>query len=236
MRRTLAAWGHDVKFQIRQGFYLAYLLITVMYSLLLSLVPAGAKSELSVIVIFTDPSALGFFFIGGIVLLEKGQNIYDNLFVTPLQVREYMTAKTLSLAMLSTLSGTAVHVSSFGIEEISGLFLAGIFLTSAFFTLIGLGLAVRYETLNGFFLVSPMYSILFYVPVLGYMKLFDSPLYYLLPTQGTLLLIASPFHPLAAWEMVYGLLVLLIWIGLAYVWAKRSFTNYIVLKIGGGAR
>ncbi|WP_055108615.1 fluoroquinolone export ABC transporter permease subunit [Paenibacillus ihumii] len=233
MRRMLTAWGHDIHFQIRQGFYLAYMLITVMYCLLLSLAPSGARAYVSVLIVFSDPSALGFFFIGGIVLLEKGQSIYDNLFVTPLQVREYMAAKTLSLAMLSTLSAAAIHLSAFGWEGFSLLFIAGIFLTSAFFTLIGLGLAVRYETLNGFFLASPLYSIIYYVPVLGYLEIYESPFYYLLPTQGTLLLLASPFHSLTMWEMLYGLTVLVIGISLAYLWAKRSFINHIVLKIGG---
>ncbi|WP_042122203.1 fluoroquinolone export ABC transporter permease subunit [Paenibacillus senegalensis] len=233
MRRMLAAWGHDIHFQIRQGFYLAYMLITVMYCLLLSLVPSGARADVSVLIVFSDPSALGFFFIGGIVLLEKGLNIYDNLFVTPLQVREYMAAKTLSLAMLSTLSATAVHLSAFGWEGLSLLFVTGVFLTSAFFTLLGLGLAVRCETLNGFFLVSPLYSIIYYVPVLGYLELYKSPFYYLLPTQGTLLLLASPFHSLTMWELLYGHAVLAIGIVLAYLWAKRSFINHIVLKIGG---
>lgn len=233
MKRMIAAFRNDVRFQFRHGFYFAYLIITIMYIVLLSFVPDPWKPMVSVIIIFSDPSALGYFFIGGIVLLEKGQHIYENLFVTPFQISEYLFAKVLSLSMLSVATSLAIHLFTFGFGEISLIFVLGVLITSVFFTLIGLGAAVRCRSLNEFFLVSPLYTLIFTVPLLGYVQWVDTPLYYLLPTQASLLLIEEPFRPLEGGQLIAMLGMLIAWTGLAYGWAHRSFQHYIIGKIGG---
>ncbi|MBA4495063.1 ABC transporter permease [Paenactinomyces guangxiensis] len=182
----------------------------------------------SVIIIFSDPSALGYFFIGGIVLLEKGQNIFDNLFVTPFQLQEYLLSKTASLALLSLVTSTVIHLFTFGLAHLSLLFILGVLLTSAFFTLIGLGIAIRCRTLNEFFLISPLYTLIFTLPLFGYLHLYETPLYYLLPTKASLLLMEAPFQPPVTGQAIVFLMILIAWIVPAYFWAYRSFRNYVI--------
>lgn len=43
MRRVLSAVKYDMRFQFRHGFYHVYLLFTVLYAILLRLVPADAR-------------------------------------------------------------------------------------------------------------------------------------------------------------------------------------------------
>jgi fluoroquinolone transport system permease protein len=72
----------DIRFQFRYGFYFLYAVLTVIYIAAISLLPAAWVQNAVAIVLFSDPAALGFFFMGGILLLEKGERLHDALFVS----------------------------------------------------------------------------------------------------------------------------------------------------------
>lgn len=233
MKNTVALIKQDIKFQMRHGFYLAYTAITIMYIILLSFLPEQTKPMATTFIVFTDPSALGFFFIGGIILLEKGQNIFDQLFVTPLLIRDYLFSKVSSLGLISVLTSVIIHASIFGWSHITVLFVVGVLLTSTLFTLIGIGVAVRCHSLNGFFLVSPLYALIFCLPLLSFFNIYDSILFYIFPTQASLIFMLSPFEAVAGQIVVPLLVVMLSWIVAAYLWAEASFRKHIVMKMGG---
>ncbi|WP_442604002.1 fluoroquinolone export ABC transporter permease subunit [Paenibacillus sp. KN14-4R] len=232
--RLRSALIYDIKLQFRHGFYYAYVLISAFYIGLLHVLPADYKEIVEVMITFSDPSMLGFFFIGGLVLLEKGQNIHDNLFVTPYKPEEYLISKTLSLTLLSVVTSYVVYVSSFGFGTNPLLFLASVMLTSIIFTLIGLGVAVRCKTINGFFVTSSLYSFVLILPVLETVGLWSTPLFTILPAKASLLLLGSAFHTISTAEIIYSFCMLLAWCGIAFVWTRYSFRKFIVLKIGGG--
>ncbi|MFD0714796.1 ABC transporter permease [Paenibacillus sp. GCM10027626] len=236
--RFVSALGYDMKLQARHGFYYAYLIISILYIILLQALPGEYRQLTGIILTFSDPSALGFFFIGGLVLLEKGQGIHDSLFVTPYTTSEYIWSKTLSLMLLSLLTSTVIHLSAFGLSAGSSLlpFWAGVGLTSIFFTLIGLGVAAGCQTLNGFFLQSMLVTAVFYLPLLEIVGVYDRLhlLYAVLPTHATLLLLKSPFEPVSNLTLLYAMLQLGAWIALAYLWTRRMFTRAVILKIGKG--
>lgn len=232
--RLMSAFLYDIKLQIRHGFYYAYLFVTITYIVILRLLPVHLREIVNVVLTFSDPSVIGFFFIGGLVLLEKGQNIFDNLFVTPYRPGEYIWSKTLSLSCLSVITSLVIHISAFGKISNAFLFTSGVLLTSIFFTLVGLGVAVRCRTLNSFFLQSSVYSFVFVIPLAETVGLWNSPLFGLLPSKGSLLLISSAFKPIGVIEGIYAYLILIVWICLAYIWASSCFRKFITLNINGG--
>ncbi|MFO6495734.1 MULTISPECIES: fluoroquinolone export ABC transporter permease subunit [Bacillus] len=232
----MSAFRHDVKLQAKHGFYYAYLLISAAYIVFLQFLPKGHQESVNVVLTFSDPSVLGFFFIGGLVLLEKGQNILDSLFVTPLRPEEYILSKTASLSLLSLVSSYLIHSSVFGFGTNAVLFLSGVLLTSFFFTQIGLGLAVRCVTLNGFFFLSTLCTLVFILPLFETVGLWKSPLFYLLPSKASLLLLEAAFHPLGKWELAYCLFLLLLWNGAAFLWTRHSVRTFITFKLGGGEK
>lgn len=230
----VSALAYDVKLQFRHGFYYVYFVIGALYIVLLRLLPEPYRETADVVLTFTDPSMLGFFFIGGLVLLEKGQNIYDSLFVTPYTPGEYIASKSLSLTLLSMGTSYAVHAGAFGFGDNPLSFLAGVGLTSLFFTWIGLGVAVRCKTVNGFFFRSSVVSFVFVLPLFETVGLWSSPLFGILPSKASLLLLGSVFTPIRWAEYAYAYGLLAAWCALAYLWARRSFHRFIVLKIGEG--
>ncbi|WP_274363315.1 ABC transporter permease [Paenibacillus thermotolerans] len=235
MTRFGAAVRFDIRLQLRQGFYAAYVIISAVYIVLLRSIGSGEAKEMAEIVItFSDPSMLGFYFVGGLVLLEKNQRILDPLMVTPLRVREYLMSKVISLAFLSAMAGSVVRLGAFGLGGHWFGFVAGMLLTSIFFTLFGLGVAVRCCTVNQYFIESTLSALVFTLPVLDAVHVWSTPLFYLLPSKASLLLIESMFSRLGVWEYVYGFGSLIVWIVLAYVWADRSFRRFVVLRAQEG--
>ncbi|RSK26244.1 hypothetical protein EJF36_04890 [Bacillus sp. HMF5848] len=231
--RFLHVVGMDIRFQLRQGFYIAYAFVSAFYIGILFFLPDVIKEELSTVIIFTDPAVLGFFFIGGIVLLERAQAIFDPLFVTPLHVHEYLISKVLSLSLLAVITSLLIMFSSHGGDIQVVPLMVSVLLSSIFFTLLGLILAVRVQSVNAFLYTSPIFVVVFFVPIIQYFGGPELWLYYLLPSQAALLLIEGSFHVLQLNVYVYAILTLVAWIILAYVWAYHSFYRYIVLGVGG---
>lgn len=231
--RMAGAIAYDIKLQHRHGFYYAYLVISLFYIVLLRLLPASSREMADVLLTFTDPSMLGFFFIGGLVLLEKGQDIHNTLFVTPYKPEEYMLSKTLSLTLLSMISSYLIHVSQFGFSTNPLLFMTGVFLTSVFFTLTGMGVAFRCRSLNGFFFLSTLVTFVFMLPIMDFLNIWSTPIYYILPTQGSFLLLRSAFEPVPWLQILYAVLLLASWGVLAFLWTRYSFQKFIMLRMGG---
>ncbi|WMT38917.1 ABC transporter permease [Paenibacillus sp. D2_2] len=231
--RIASAIAYDIKLQQRHGFYYAYLVISLFYIVLLRILPASSREMADIILTFTDPSMLGFFFIGGLVLLEKGQDIHNTLFVTPYKHEEYIVSKTLSLTLLSMISSYVIHISQFGLSTNPLLFLAGVFLTSVFFTLAGMGVAFRCRSLNGFFFLSTLVTSVFMLPILDFLHIWSTPIYYVLPTQGSFMLLRSVFEPVPWLQILYAVLILAGWGGLAFLWTRYSFRKFIMLRMGG---
>lgn len=231
--RLAGAIAYDIKLQYRQGFYYAYLVISAFYVVLLRFLPASVRETADILLTFTDPSMLGFFFIGGLVLLEKGQDIHNTLFVTPYKPEEYILSKTLSLTILSAISSYLIHISEFGFTTNPLLFMLGVVLTSVFFTFAGMGVAFRCRSLNGFFFLSTMVTFVFLLPISGFLDIWSTPLYYVLPTQGSFILLRSAFEQIPASQILYAVLLLAGWGGLAFLWTRVSFRKFIMLRMGG---
>lgn len=189
MKRLLSAVKFDMAFQFRHGFYYVYLLFTVLYIIVLRLLPEDIRLQATAIIVLSDPGILGFFTIGALVMLERGQNLYSGLFSTPLRPSEYLVAKTVSLGIISLTSSAIIALAGLGQLLNLLLLIPGIFLTAILFTLIGFVPALRFNSLPVFLLLSPVYIIVFFAPILSYLGVTDSILFYLLPTMGSLLLI-----------------------------------------------
>jgi fluoroquinolone transport system permease protein len=101
--------------------------------------------------------------------------------------------------------------------------------------------------LVGFITVSPFDSISSYIipsgipllvmglPLIHFLGLSESPLLYLIPTQGSMLLLGAAFETasLAAWQILYAVLYQLLWICGLILLAYRTFDRYIVSSKGG---
>ena len=160
--RHLLFW--DMRFQARYGFYLLYVFLTALYVVLLVSLPRSWRENTAAVLIFSDPAAMGLFFMGAMILLEKSQRVTSFFTVSPLAVLEYVCSKVLSLSLIALLVagvlGTAAKC------RLLPLMLLGTFLASVLFALLGLIIAARITSLNQFLLATVPVEILAFGPAI----------------------------------------------------------------------
>lgn len=225
--RLTAVVAQDIRFQFRHGFYYAYGVLTVIYIILLRLLPTPLVHPAFILILFTDICTLGFFFIGAIVLLERGQNITESLFVTPLTLGEYLLSKQLSFLLLSASSALVIMVgaSIYGRDLL--WFASGIILSAVIYTLFGLAFAARAKNVNDYFGRALGAGLLISLPITAYLGLFDTPFFYLFPTRATLILLDVLDGQMGLGEKLSALLSLLIWLFILGTWTYRRFEAYV---------
>lgn len=233
--RLIRMVQHDIRFQWRHRFYHAYFLVCCVYLLLLQCLPTIYKEKAAMILTFSDPSALGLIFAGGILLLERDQGILDSLFVTPLRLTEYLISKAISLSLLSLAAAWAIHSFSLGLPNSPFLFSIGVLLSSSFFTLLSIGIVVRTQSINGFILLSQLYALPFVLPLLSMLDWGPRIIYAPFPTYGSLLLLSSIYRSVTLAEGIFSISILLIGNLGVFLWAKQSFQNHILHRISEGS-
>ena len=160
--KNLLRW--DLRFQARYGFYLLYGFLTIFYTMVLFAIPQSWKEKAAAMLIFSDPAAMGLFFMGAIVLLEKSQKVTSYFTITPLKAAEYVCSKVLSLSAIALVVATALALVA-GYKSILPL-LVGTFLASAIFTLCGIIVATKISSLNQFILATVPIEIIGFIPAI----------------------------------------------------------------------
>jgi fluoroquinolone transport system permease protein len=152
----------DICFQFKYGFYFTYAAFSALYVFLLFIFPEVWRDKAVSIMIYSDPAAMGLFFMGAIVLLEKSQRVLNALAVSPVKVSEYIAAKVVSLMFISVIVSLILSLAA-GLENIWTVIIATA-LTSVIFTLLGLIAATRINSLNQYAIVTAPIEIVCFLP------------------------------------------------------------------------
>ncbi len=219
---------NDIKLQYRNGFYAAYLFVSLFYIITIKQFPESIQNWALLFVIITDPSVLGFYFIGGMLLLERRQNTFSALFISPLTISEYIVSKAVSLGLLSLLSSLAIITVIRGFAYNVPIFSTAVLASSLLFTLIGITLGVRARDINRYLFISPLYLIVFAFPLIRFFDVFDERVLFLVPTNGFFNL----FHAaVTGRSLSYPLLDfsgIVLWLCFSWFLAHRYFRKYII--------
>ncbi|HBE41636.1 MAG TPA: ABC transporter [Bacteroidales bacterium] len=229
MRFLHAIWV-DIRFQLKQGFYLVYVLITIIYLILLSFLPEDVLSIALPLVVFSDPSVLGLFFIGGIIMLEKVQGVLSVLVVSPLRTIEYLLSKVVSLALVSVLAAFAITgFSNYSNVNWLLLFLSTV-LTSGIFTLCGIMINAGCQTVNQYMIKTIPYMLLFVLPCVSLVGFPYSWVFTIVPSVAALRLMLGAYTGIPFYEAV-ALIIYLIGINYLFLrWTIRVFENEIIYQ------
>jgi len=144
---------HDARLQFRYGVYAAYAVVVLFYGAVLYLGGAILPRWLLALTIATDPSVVGFFFLGGLMLLEKAEAARMALAMAPVSAGEYLAAKTTTLTAVAL-----VAVVMLGLVIPGGVdwpvYLAATVTVSVQFVGIGALFALRFKTVTGYLIGS----------------------------------------------------------------------------------
>lgn len=229
--RIWAAFQLDALFQFRSGFYAIYLILSLIYIIIVNTLPTKWGAIAVPFMIFSDPSVLGFFFIGGLVMLEKGQGILDLVSVTPLSEVEYLLSKIISLNVIALLASLAIVTfthQSFNLI----LLILSVLLSSSFFTMFGFLVALSSHSINQYFgKVIPL-MLLIIIPVFSLIGFPFSKLFYVFPSTASAKLMIDTFFGCHLLDTVMCLLILMAWNCLIFIHVIKKFKAYVIT---GGA-
>ncbi|MBP1677249.1 MAG: transporter [Bacteroidetes bacterium] len=229
--RTLNALRADMRFQFKQGFYLVYVAIVVMYLIILHYLPTNILGIALPLVVYSDPSVLGMFFIGGIIMLEKGQGLLQVFTVTPLRTAEYLIAKVLSLAIVSVLATIALTVFSAHNEVNWLLVIFATVLTSGIFTLCGVLISAGCRNVNQYLLKTIPYMLLFVLPCFSLIWFPSGSWFCAVPSVAALRLMLGAFtNDISILESGLLLVYLIVMNYIFFRWAERVFESKIVFN------
>ncbi len=232
MKRLLATVHCDIRLQFRNGFYYAAAFVVAYLSLLL-LWPR--RSDLAWILpacIFGNLMMNTFYFLSGLLLLEKREGTLEAQVVTPLRTGEYLGSKLVTLTGLSLAENLFIILIAYGADFRAFPLLLGMVLACAIYCLAGFAVAARYDSINEFLMPSMLFTVLFSIPLLPYFGYLEGWWHYLHPLMGPLLLMEAGFQTVPLWKQVYGALYPLAWLAPIFVWSRSAFYRFVIAREG----
>lgn len=230
--RIFNALKADISFQFKQGFYFVYIALTFIYMVIMSLLPDKLLNTFIPLVVFSDPSVVGFFFIGGIVMLEKVQGILQYIVVTPLRTKEYLLAKVISLSLLAEAAGLAITAVTHKGSVNWVLLFIGILLSSVFFTLFGFIVAAKSNSVNQYFIKMIPYMLVVIFPCFSLIGFQYSWLLNIFPSAAGLVLVFGAFNGIGSFKAIGLILYLIIFNVLLLFYVEGVFNKSVIA--GGG--
>lgn len=224
MSRLAATVGTDLRLQLRNGFYLATTFIVVFSIVLLRWLPEDTARLLLPIIIIENVLANSFYFVSGLLLLERIEGTFAAQAATPLRVTEYLASKIGTLTLLSLLESLSIAAVVLGFGPWLLTISAGIALAAVLFCLVGIALVVRYDSFNEYLMPSVLYTFVLTLPIFGLFGLGSESWYLPHPLQGPLALM-TPDAPHSAADLVYSIGYPLVWIVPAYLAGRRALVQ-----------
>ncbi|MGN9913468.1 fluoroquinolone export ABC transporter permease subunit [Phytohabitans sp. LJ34] len=206
--------------------------VCVMWTVALAVVPASVAGRLGTAVLVLDTATFGGFFLPALFLGERTDGALAALLVSPLRFAEYLGVRLAVLTGLSLAAAVPVGLAAARLRPPQpALALLGVGLVAILTLLLAFALVQPHRTLVGYLTTAPMViAPLLAAPLAHIAGVADHPLLYALPTTGGADLIAAgltggALTP-AAGAAATG--YLLLWIGGAYVLARRRFHRHAV--------
>ena len=165
MRKVNVIKG-DMFFQWKYGFYMLYFLMIIIYYVIFSFLTGNVKDTIVSICVYSDPAAMGMFFMGALILLEKSQRITNSIAISPVTVEEYILGKIVSVGIISEIVGVILMLQ--GHTENYFWCAIGIFAGSVIFSLCGIIVGAKIESLNQYIIGTLPFEIMGFVPVILY--------------------------------------------------------------------
>jgi len=218
VKRLLALIRCDVLLQARNGFYWASGFVVLAVSALLAALPEDVRSAPSLGVpalVAFNLQITTFFFVAGLMLLEREEGTLTALGASPVSPGVYMASRTMTLAGLAAAETLVIVWFGFGLFA-SWWLLAGIVAMGVTYTGFGAALATRYASINELLLPASVVVTLLLLPLLGHFGLTSRVAWVWHPMAPTIALIRGAYEPIGLAESFFGIFG-------AVAWATAAF-------------
>jgi fluoroquinolone transport system permease protein len=228
MRTLFRTIGWDLKLLVRYNILTVAIIIAIVYTALFLILNLKGNDEILIAVIFSDPTFMGFLFIGVLVLFEKSSNTLQALVVTPVKIWQYLFSKAISLTLVALLICFAMVFVGHGFHFNYLYFFLATSLSSVFFIFIGFIGVSKVKTFNQYILVIPLFLAPLSVPYLGLFDVSNSWWLYLIPTQASFLLFEASFEKMSFLKIIYSIVYISVSIVVAFYISKQLFQKHLI--------
>lgn len=213
---------HDARLQLRNGIYYAYAVVIAFYFAVLIWAAPFLPGWFVGVVIYSDPSVLGFFFLGGLMMLEKAEGARSALAMTPVSAADYLVSKTITLTIVAVIAVAVIGVLVNAGTGLPLLLLGGA-LTSIAFVGIAAPIALGFKSVTSYIVGSTGLVLPIVLPA-GLALLDPMPVWAIIvPTasQLRLILVGLGWGSASLWEIAAMVLVsaafaaACLWLGIA---------------------
>lgn len=165
MRRLLAMLQQEARMQYRNGFYGAVVFVAALWIGLLWFLPDFNWRPWLPFLVFSNLVITTYYFMAGLLLLDKNDGTLEALVVTPLHPGEFLAARVISLSLLATAENVLILGLGLGFDHLPLLALPAIIVTAALFSLFGYLSVIRYDSINEFMLPAVLFTVVLSLPV-----------------------------------------------------------------------
>ena len=223
MTKMLRFTWWQVKLLAKYQLLTVALAIAAMYLIILFFFKLLHTDLITSLFVFMDPTALGFIFIGVIILFEKGDNTLDVQVVTPMKISNYIWAKAIALLLPAVICSSGIVFATKGLNFDPFTFYISLILSSLIFTFIGIAGVIRVNTFNQYMVLIPLITAPTALPLLNFLGLTNWKILFIIPTQSTLNLFTHSLSRSHSWFEIVDIAYLGLWTWLSYYIARKSF-------------
>jgi fluoroquinolone transport system permease protein len=234
VNRWVCALRLEATTLVRQRFAHAAVFSGLLWLAVLLPMPPRLRPVIEPYILIGDITIIGFFFIGGSVFFEKQERTLGAVICSPLRFWEYLSAKIIALMAISMFVAFVVVCLAHGTDFRPVPVLAGVVLGTLVMLLAGFASSLPFASVSDWFLSTTVPLAVLSLPVLYLSGVWVSPVLYLIPTQGPLLLFGAAFDQvsLTPWQVIYALLYPLVCAVGLYQLAVTFFGRYLIQRAG----
>jgi fluoroquinolone transport system permease protein len=224
MTAMLNALRWDVIVQARNGFYWASAFLIIVISALLLFVPASARVNSSAwvpAILLINLQITTFFFVAGLILLERDEGMLSALAASPLSPSGYLVMRTISLTGLAAFETIAIVWIGFGISGSWSLILGGTAALGIIYTGFGAAVATRYDSVNALLLPASAFVALLLLPLLPHFGLAPRLPFVIHPLEPPMILIRAGYGVVDRIDVAFGIIGSFCWSALAFAWGRN---------------
>jgi fluoroquinolone transport system permease protein len=162
-----------------------------------------------------------FFFVAGLMLLERDEGTLNALAVSPLSASAYLAMRILSLTALAAAETMAIVWIGFGTSGSWLLVLAGTAALGVIYTGFGAAVAARYESVNTLLLPASAFVALLLLPLLPHFGLVPRWPFVVHPLEPPMTLLRAGYGVINWTQVAFGIVGSFGWSAVAFVWARN---------------
>jgi fluoroquinolone transport system permease protein len=209
----------DLTIQARNGFYWASGFVALTMGALVAALPAAVRAQPETWVapiVVMNLQITTFFFVTGLVLLDRDEGTLTALAASPLYPWQYLSAQIVTLTTLAAAETLVIIWIGFGFGGSWFLTLPAIALLGVIYTGFGAVMAARYESVNTLLLPAAVVMTLLLFPLLPHFGLALRPVFLLFPTEPVLTMVRAAYRPADVTDLAFGITGSLAWAAITF--------------------